>query len=189
MSGTAKIYDATLTPSKQELLDAWVPKQPWFAGDPADLQLVARYRFVDPDGEVGIETHLLRSGGVVYQVPMTWRAEPLDGSEDYLIGELEHSVLGHRYCYDAPGDPVYAAELFRVIHEGDNEADLSRGAKSMTVEGSGIVRVSNAAGEAVRVIRVLDGEHVPPPPVLGTLTGTWTEGDETHTDVVLAVIR
>ncbi|WP_028708417.1 CG0192-related protein [Propionicicella superfundia] len=189
MSGTAKIYPATLTPSKQELLSAWVPKQPWFDGDPADIRLIARYRFVDPDGEVGIETHVIGSAGVSYHVPTTWRAEPLEGAEEFLIGELEHSVLGHRYCYDAPGDPVYAAELFRVIHEGDTEADLSRGEKNMTVAGSGIVRVSNAAGEAVRLIRILDGEHVPAPPVLGTLTGAWSDGDVSHTDVVLAVIR
>ncbi len=62
-------------------------------------------------------------------------------------------MLGTRYVYDAVGDPVYMVELLRVIHEGDNEADLSRGEKSMTVQGSGIVLVSNAAGETMRVVR------------------------------------
>lgn len=189
MSGIAKIYSVTLTPSKQELLDAWIPQQPWFEGDPSDIRMVAKYRFVDPDGEVGLETHVIRSGGVTYQVPTTWRGEPLEGAEQYLVGECEHPVLGHRYCYDGPADPVYVAELFRVIHEGDNEADLSMGEKTMSVQGSGIVPVSNAAGEVVRIIRVLDGEHVPPPPLLGVLTGTWTDGDTTHQDVILAVIR
>lgn len=144
---------------------------------------------MDPDGEVGIETILVRSLGALYQVPMTYRAEPLEGAEHFFIGELNHSVLGQRYCYDAPGDPVYVAELFRVIHEGDTEADLSRGEKTMTVQGTGIIRVSNAAGEAVRIIRVLDDDHVPPPPVLGLLNGQWVEGDQTHSEVVLAAIR
>ncbi len=189
MSGTAEIHDATLTPSKLELLATWLPSQTWFEGDPDDLSMVARYRFVDPDGEVGIETLLVRSGGVTYQVPMTYRSEPLPDGDHFFIGEADHSVLGRRYFYDAPGDPVYVAELFRVIHEGDNEADLSRGEKSMTVQGSGIVRVSNAAGEALRVLRVVEDDVVPPPPILGILNGAWTEGDQTHTDVVLAVIR
>jgi hypothetical protein len=189
MSGTAEIHDATLTPSKLELLAGWLPKQSWFAGSADDLERVASYRFVDPDGEVGIETMLVRSSGVTYQVPLTYRAEPLADAEDSLIGTMEHSVLGTRYTYDAVGDPVYLVELLRVIHEGDNEADLSRGTKSMTVLGSGIVPVSNAAGESIRVVRVLDGSHVPGNRVpLGTLTGTWTEGEATQ-EQILAVLR
>ena len=70
--------------------------------------------------------------------------EALDGEDAYLVGTTDHSVLGKRWVYDATGDPVYVAELIRVIHEGDNEADLSRGEKSMTVVGSGITLVSNA---------------------------------------------
>jgi hypothetical protein len=189
MSGTAELHEATLTPTKLELLAGWLPSQSWFAGTPDDLTRLASYRFVDPDGEVGIETMLVTSSGVAYQVPMTYRAEPLDEADDSLIGTLEHSVLGMRYVYDAVGDPVYMVELMRVIHEGDTEADLSRGEKSMTVEGSGIVPVSNAAGESMRVVRVLDGQHVPGNrPPLGTLTGTWT-ANGTTVEQILAVLR
>lgn len=189
MSGTAEIHDATLTPSKLELLAGWLPTQSWFTGSADDLERVASYRFVDPDGEVGIETILVRSAGVTYQVPLTYRGEPLADAEDSLIGTMEHSVLGTRYTYDAVGDPVYVVELLRVIHEGDNEAELSRGEKSMTVLGSGIVPVSNAASESVRVVRVLDGNHIPGTRTpLGTLTGTWTEGEATQ-EQILAVLR
>lgn len=189
MSGTAEIHDATLTPTKLELLGAWLPSQSWFAGSADDLERVAAYRFVDPEGEVGIETILIRSGGAIYQVPLTYRAEALDEASDSLVGTTEHSVLGTRYVYDAVGDPVYLVELLRVIHEGDTEADLSRGEKSMTVEGSGIVPVSNAASESMRVVRVLDGSHVPGTrPPLGTLTGKWTDADGGH-EQVLAVLR
>lgn len=189
MSGTAEIHEATLNPTKLELLAGWLSTQAWFAGSADELAKVASYRFVDPDGEVGIETMLVSSKSVTYQVPLTYRAEPLVDEEDSLIGTLEHSVLGTRYVYDAVGDPVYMVELMRVIHEGDTEADLSRGEKSMTVLGSGIVPVSNAAGESMRVVRVLDGSHIPGARTpLGTLTGTWTV-DGAEVEQVLAVLR
>ncbi|MFT4109948.1 CG0192-related protein [Propionicimonas sp.] len=190
MSGTAEIHEATLTPGKLELLAAWLPAQEWFLGDSDDVERVASYRFVDPEGEVGIETILVRSRGVTYQVPLTYRGAPLDEAKDYLVGTLEHSVLGTRHVYDAVGDPVYMVELLRVIHEGDTEADLSRGQKSMTVRGSGIVPVSNAASEAMRVVRVLDGNHVPGSRVpLGTLEGRWTAADGSVQEETLAVLR
>ncbi|HRA77098.1 MAG TPA: 1,4-alpha-glucan branching protein [Propionicimonas sp.] len=190
MSGIAEIHtDATLQPGKLELLAAWLPGQSWFEGTAGDLARVASFRFVDPDGEVGIETMLVKSGELTYQVPLTYRSEPLDEADSFLVGTLEHSVLGKRWVYDAVGDPVYAAELFRVIHEGDTEADLSAGEKSMTAAGSGIVRVSNAASEAARIIRVLDGGHVPGGRTpLGTLTGSWTDGGAAHEEI-LAIVR
>ena len=139
MSGIAKIEEATLSPSKVDLLRDWLAQQPWFEGDPADVERIGSFRFVDPGGEVGIETLLLRSAGVTYQVPVTYRSEALAEASFGFIGNLEHSVLGTRWVYDAVADPVYVSELLRVIHEGDTEADLSRGEKSATAQGSGIV--------------------------------------------------
>ena len=188
MSGTAEIHEATLTPGKIDLLRDWIARQEWFAGDPADLEKVGSFRFVDPDGEVGLETLLVRSGGVTYQVPLTYRGAELDEAAHSLIGTLEHSVLGTRWVYDAVGDPVYVVELLRVIHEGDTEADLSRGEKTATVQGSGIVPVSNAASEAVRLVRVLDGQHIPHNMPLGTLVGTWQEDGQERSEI-LAVLR
>ncbi len=188
MSGTAKIEEATLSPSKLDLLRGWLAEQAWFEGDPDDLERVGGYRFVDPDGEVGIETLLLRSAGTTYQVPVTYRSERLPDGQFGFIGNLEHSTLGTRWVYDAVVDPVYVVELLRVIHEGDTEAELSRGEKTATVQGSGIVKVSNAASESVRLVRVLDGQHIPHIMPLGTLIGTWHEGDTERTEV-LAVLR
>ncbi len=188
MSGTAKIHDAELRPSKLELLAGWLPDQPWFDGDAGDLNRVAAYRFVDPEGEVGIETLLVASGERLYQVPLTYRPEPLDDEFAVLIGTIEHSDLGTRYCYDATSDPVYVAELIRVIHEADDEAELSLGEKSMTVRGSGITVVSNASMEAARLVRVLDGSHVQTAQPLGTLTGTWTQDGVQRTET-LATLR
>ncbi len=62
---------ATITPGKLELLQAWVPQQSWGAGaDTSSLTRLGSYRFDDPDGEVGMETHLLGTAdGQVLQVP------------------------------------------------------------------------------------------------------------------------
>ncbi|MGS2618732.1 CG0192-related protein [Micromonospora sp. LZ34] len=121
----ALLHRAELRPSKLELLAAWLPGRPWFEGDAgAGIERVATYRFDDPAGEVGIETMLVRAGGgPVHQVPLTYRGAPLDGAEAWLVGTCEHSVLGHRWVYDACGDPVYAAALAAAIlaHTGQAE--------------------------------------------------------------------
>lgn len=124
----AIIYDATLKPNKLELLAVWLPAQSWFpAGQAAiDLERLGAYRFEDPAGEVGIETHVLRTGGDVVQVPLTYRPAPLPGAEQWLAGTMQHSVLGERWVYDACADPVYAAALAAVILQGDREADQFR---------------------------------------------------------------
>ena len=54
---------ATLRPTKLELLTPWMPTRAWYRG-PAEpvLTRVAGYRFDDPGGEVGIETLLVQAG-------------------------------------------------------------------------------------------------------------------------------
>lgn len=66
-------HPATIVPTKMELLQAWVPDQPWCGiADASSLTKLGSYRFDDPDGEVGIETHLLGTAdGQVLQVPLT----------------------------------------------------------------------------------------------------------------------
>ena len=145
----AILHKATLVPSKGEVVAAWLPQQPWYEGErPARPRPVAGYRFDDPAGEVGIETMLVQTGegGDLWQVPMTYRASPLDGGGAHLIGTLEHSVLGTRYVYDAIGDPVYLEVLRATIAQRGSEADLVRDvgdgtteevAKTMVVRGTG----------------------------------------------------
>src|SRR4051794_27561416 len=112
VSAVALIHRARITPTKAELIADWLPSRAWAAGAVAPFELLGAYRFDDPAGEVGIETHLVRAGnGDVLQVPLTYRATPLDAAERHLVGTMEHTHLGRRWFYDGCGDPVYAAAV------------------------------------------------------------------------------
>ena len=141
----ALLHRATLTPSKLDLLAAWVPGRPWSAGRVPVRQL-GSYRFDDPAGLVGLESFLLEAAdGTVLHVPLTYRAAPLAGAAAHLLGTMEHSVLGTRYVYDACVDPVYARALATAVLAGGTQAEelvdvdgaLERREPSATVVGSG----------------------------------------------------
>lgn len=161
----ALLHQATLTPAKLEILTGWVARQPWFGHpgtDPISLSVLGAYRFDDPAGEVGIETHLLRTADAsVLQVPVTYRADPLPGAGAALIATTEHSVLGTRWVYDATADPVYAAALAQAIHTGGTQADL---------------QVLTPIGPRRRepTTRVAGTGHATTPPTLGPITSTTT---------------
>ncbi|MDR1998515.1 MAG: hypothetical protein LBQ06_01035 [Frankiaceae bacterium] len=125
MSLVAIIHQATLAPSKLDLVARWLPEQPWGAGQVGALRQVERFRFDDPAGEVGIEVILARAGdGPILQVPLTYRAAPLAGAEAALLGTMEHSVLGTRWTYDGCQDPVALSAMLAAIRTGGREADL-----------------------------------------------------------------
>ncbi|MFF0862208.1 hypothetical protein ACFYUV_10685 [Nonomuraea sp. NPDC003560] len=157
----ALLYQATLRPTKLELLSDWLPGRPWYTGPAGETQQVASFRFDDPAGAVGMETMLVRVGdGPVHQMPLTYREAPLPGGDAWLLGTAEHSVLGMRWVYDAVGDPVYAAALARAIIGGTGQAEklvqvdgrLVRREPDMTViGGGGEAAVMPAVGEIERV--------------------------------------
>ncbi|WP_454051518.1 CG0192-related protein [Cellulomonas sp. Marseille-Q8402] len=180
----AIIHQATLVPTKAEVVAAWLPDQPWFDG-PADVvRPVGAYRFDDPAGEVGIESHLLDVDGRLVHVPLTYRGAELPGARQWLLGTTEHSVLGTRWVYAAEGDPVYRAELTRVIREAGTqvrmfvrtpEGDVEREPTAL-VRGSG---VGGGVGDgAARVTVVRFPTAAPGVPGAGVLTGTWAGQDE-----------
>lgn len=119
-------HPATIVPSKLELLQAWVPHQPWLDGaDASTLTRLGSYRFDDPAGEVGMETHLLATAdGQVLQVPLTYRGAPRASADDSLVTTMTHTTLGDRWVYDACHDPVYVSTLTTTILTGGREADL-----------------------------------------------------------------
>jgi Maltokinase N-terminal cap domain len=116
----AVIHNTTMNPGKLELLAAWLPDQPWYqgAGRP-ELARVGGFRLDDPQEETGIEFMVVTDGAgdraVTYQVPMTYRAAPLAGSDSALIGTSQHGVLGLRYLYDGTRDLVFVAQLMAAI--------------------------------------------------------------------------
>ncbi len=119
----AVLHDAQLVPSKPELLRRWLPTRSWWAWGDASLSILGAYRFDDPAGEVGIETHLLQvEGGPVLQAPLTYRGAPLATAD--LVTTMQHSVLGERWVYDGCTDPVYATALATAMVTGGTEAEL-----------------------------------------------------------------
>jgi hypothetical protein len=118
----AIIHQATLTPTKPELVAAWLDAQPW-AGS-GETEVVGSYRFDDPDGEVGVEAMIVRRGERWLHVPMTYRGAPLDGGDAHLIGTLHHSVLGERWVYDAAADPVARACFVRAFQGEQEQAEM-----------------------------------------------------------------
>ena len=119
-------HPATIVPTKLELLQAWVPHQTWIGNaDTSVLTKLGSYRFDDPDGQVGMETHLLATAdGQVLQVPLTYRGAPRAGADDSLITTMTHTTLGDRWIYDGCHDPVYVTALVTTILTGGREADL-----------------------------------------------------------------
>ncbi|RFS86313.1 1,4-alpha-glucan branching protein [Actinomadura spongiicola] len=123
----AVIHKTTMTPGKLELLAAWLPARPWYAGAPdgPELGKAGGFRLDDPDGEVGIEFMVVTDTSgerpdahhvpVAYHVPVTYRGAPLNGAEDALIGTAEHGVLGRRWVYDGTRDPVLLAQLLALL--------------------------------------------------------------------------
>ena len=197
----ALLHRATLRPSKLELLASYLGT--------GDLTTMGSYRFDDPAGEVGIETHLVQSGAGVLHIPLTYRSEPLAGAEEWGIGTIEHSVLGKRWVYSGCADPVYAAELIRAILTGGTEVEqyFEDGQERLyrestaTVLGSGtanalVPKMSGVHAESFDTDTVIDAGGVQvvvrhglstpePDSTSGTLSGTWSGSD---TPVVLAYL-
>ena len=187
----ALVHRATLTPSKQELVAAWLPTRGWANGIEVTTK-VAEYRFDDPAGEVGVETILFAADdGTTVQVPRTYRAAPLAGAEDFLVGTCDHSVLGTRWVYDGCIDPVWATTLAFTILTGGTQVQMyleEDGQRidippRMMVQGSGqpgseapgLTSVDSAVDDGMTtVVRAGDVELV-----LARVVGATIDADET----------
>jgi Maltokinase N-terminal cap domain len=159
----ALFHRATITPTKAEIIADWAPTRPWGQPNAAPLEVIGSYRFDDPEGRVGMETHLVTAGGVLLQVPLTYRDEPLEKAEDALITKMQHSVLGTRWVYDGLQDPHYVTMLAEVDSDDATASVLHNDCIQLTL-----------------FRRPAPG----PRPVIG-LTATW---DGQHQPVVLAEV-
>ncbi|MEM7093722.1 MAG: hypothetical protein AAF567_12030 [Actinomycetota bacterium] len=118
----ALYHRATIVPSKADLVATWAPTQSWYpAGE--ETEVVGAFRFDDPLGQVGMETHLVRAGSTLLQVPLTYRDAPLDHvADDRFVGTTEHSALGTRWVYDGLIEAPYLMMLAGAAMTGQGEA-------------------------------------------------------------------
>jgi hypothetical protein len=186
----AILHKATLTPTKLELLNSWLPSRDWYTGPAGEVTRVAGFRFDDPADAVGIETILVRTGdGPVHQVPLTYREAPLPASDDWLVGTAEHSVLGKRWVYDATHDPVYAATLVSAILGNTGQAEQFIEGERREFDMDITSDTSGGVPDVSTILSVVDGDPVvivtdtvelTVPRRLGAeltgavLTGTWS---------------
>lgn len=158
------------TPDLMELLSPWVARQRWYAGKgrvPV-LRRIGDVRLEDPAGEVGIGIHFLLDesgqGRTTYQVPLTYRADRLEGSDHALVGTFGQTSrsVGTRYIYDAPHDPVFATALLRLmLDEATAVATPGERASAWPHASATAVghRVATVDPGQVLSSRVLDGEQ------------------------------
>ena len=118
----AIFHVATNTPTKAEVIATWIPTQAWGPTAADAIETIGSFHFDDPDGRVGMETHLIAAGGTLMQVPLTYRDAPLHGAEEALIATIEHSVLGTRWVYDATRDDQFLLVLAGVALTGQGES-------------------------------------------------------------------
>ncbi|SDL91375.1 hypothetical protein SAMN04488535_1225 [Corynebacterium mycetoides] len=122
----AKIYDAELNPSKDEIASRYSPI----------VNQQGSYRAVDPDGKVGIEILVGEdSEGNLAQLGLSYR-EAGHALDDELT-PLTHSELGERSVAYLTADPVAVREIIALILTGGHGADFSFGEPIFDVYGTG----------------------------------------------------
>ena len=139
------IFAADLHPGKPEVVARRLSARFGTELSAGDLRMITSFRFDDPAGEVGCETHIVgvtlpEAGEVVVQVPLTYRGAPLDDAPaGALVATMEHSVLGERWVYDGAHDPVYVTELLLSITDAGGAAEQflieDDGSKSRIMKG------------------------------------------------------
>ena len=175
----AIVHRTTLTPSKLELLEVWLPRQEWAEGTGSPT-LVGSYRFDDPAGEVGLEGLLVSTEIGLLHVPLSYRSAPLDGAEAHLVGTMEHGVLGERWAYDGEFDPVWRAAALQAIFTGGHGASLDLQVDGEIIDrveptvrvlgtGSGAVPANASLHIVRRVGGSIGGDE--------QLGGTWATGE------------
>lgn len=181
----AMIYQAELSPSKSEILRSFLDARSW--GEAGELTVLGAYRFDDPEGEVGIECHLVRVGETIFHLPLTYRSAALVDAGEHFIGTMQHSVLGERFVYDGLGDEV-ALDCFRRAICGEQEqAELeiySAGGDRVDTRPQSVtlsLEVDEGAGLPT-ADELLDGEPFTVARTVGGLDGTvrllatWADG-------------
>ena len=147
MERIAKIHPtATLSPTKDEILHQQF----------GPVTNIGAFRFVDPNGKVGIETLLVReTDGALLQFPVTYREQRI--SDTHEVGTTEHSHLGTRHITKIVADPVAVTEIIRVILEGDTNVQRSDGKTSpYEIRGTGTAGVDTLTLGNIHLKKIAD---------------------------------
>lgn len=147
MERIAKIHPtATLNPTKDEILHQQF----------GPVTNIGAFRFVDPNGKVGIETLLVReTDGALLQFPVTYREQRI--SDTHEVGTTEHSHLGTRHITKIVADPVAVTEIIRVILEGDTNVQRSDGKTSpYEIRGTGTAGVDTLTLGNIHLKKIAD---------------------------------
>ena len=147
MERIAKVYStAVLNPTKAEILHQQF----------GPVTNIGAFRFVDPNGKVGIETLLVReTDGALLQFPVTYREQRI--SDTHEVGTTEHSDLGTRHITKIVADPVAVTEIIRVILEGDTNVQRSDGKTSpYEIRGTGTAGVDTLTLGNIHLKKIAD---------------------------------
>lgn len=147
MERIAKVYSTTvLNPTKAEILHQQF----------GPVTNIGAFRFVDPNGKVGIETLLVReTDGALLQFPVTYREQRI--SDTHEVGTTEHSHLGTRHITKIVADPVAVTEIIRVILEGDTNVQRSDGKTSpYEIRGTGTAGVDTLTLDNIHLKKIAD---------------------------------
>lgn len=152
--------DATLRPTKVEVVRQWLAAADWFDAAPETVVTSPplSYRFDDPDGKVGIEMLVVPYREGFIQLPLTYREAPLDGARQWLLTTMDHSVLGRRWIYDGVGDPVLVTAFVRSILGGESSAMLEFGTEGQTASTSVHAR-GTGSGPLTKALDVVSVER------------------------------
>ena len=100
-------------------------------------------------------TPVTTSSSATYQVPLTYRTEPVPELAHALVGELR-TADGPRWVYDAPHDPVFVAEWMRLVAAPDEALSFPGTPRSRV---RGVRRAGEAPPDPARAAHVLSGEQ------------------------------
>ena len=201
-------HTATLSPTKQELVEAWLPEPAVGRGTTGRRQ----GRGIPPRRRGGRgrrrDHPLAYHDGTVEQTAADLPLRPVDGAEAHLVGTTDHSVLGTRWVYDGCADPVWASTLVAAILTGGRQSQMfieQDGQRvdvppRMQVRGSGsdgsapqVTSIDSVADDGATTVVTAADLELAVARVVGTplgegphLSGTVGDSDET---TVLAVLR
>jgi 1,4-alpha-glucan branching enzyme len=161
---------ADLSTGIDELLPGWLISRRWYVGKgrAPRLRRSGGVQWLSADGDALLETLFVvdESGPepVTYQVPLTYRAEPVDALHTALVGRVEDvdDGLGTRYVYDAVHDPAFIQAVLDLI---DSESTVTTtGADPSGATASGGTARGHLVGRGgnravVRRCAVLSGEQ------------------------------